>query len=221
MQIASIHDLKHLLPASNYLVSGQNYQSDDLRPVDVTSPDHMSLHGIYLTRPENVGYAIWSAAINKRILAQSDIEYHPPQAEDDLVGRADVYSTAVEETELLLKRAFLYFFDLTPDLSIVDIAQWSPVGKYKALRSLGFELREIERDGSLVKVFALNRALSLLIRVNEWQLVAINLPMVPVFVAELLPSFMAELSERVNILSCQPRGVIDLASAISPSTPAT
>ncbi|MHB8830744.1 MAG: hypothetical protein ACYC44_01350 [Patescibacteria group bacterium] len=220
MQIASIHDLKHLLPANDYLVSGQNYQSDDLRPVDVTSPDHMSLHGIYLTRPENIGHAVWSAAIDRRTLARPDLEYHSPQAKDDLVGCADVYSTVAEEAELLLERAFLYFLDPIPDLSIVDIAQWSPIGKYKALRSLGFELSEIEHNGRLVKVFALNRALSLLIRVNEWQLVAINLPMVPVIVAELLPSFMAELRERINILSSQPESFANQNPAMSPSTPA-
>ncbi len=221
MQIASIHDLKHLLPATDYLVSGQNYQSDDLRPIVDESPNHTSLYGVYLTKPEDVGYAIWSAAIDRRVLARPDLEYHPPQGEDDLVGRVEVHSTIVEETELLMKWAFLYFFDPIPDLSIVDIAQWSPVGKYKALRSLGFELSEIERDGRLVKVFALNRELSLLIRVNGWQLVVINLPMVPVLVAELLPSFMAELRERINILSYQPRSAFDPTPVMSPSTPAT
>ncbi|MFA6099715.1 MAG: hypothetical protein WC750_02410 [Patescibacteria group bacterium] len=218
MQIATIHDLKHLLPANRCFVSGQNFLSDDLRPIVTGSPDHECLYGIYLTKPADAGYAVWAAAINAR---SQDLEYHPPKAKDDLVGHMDLRTKATEE-DWLMERAYLYFFDpLPPDLSVVDISQWSPLGKLKALNSLRFKLCEVERAGSLVQVFALNHKRPLVIHVNEWQYVVVNRPMQPVAVAELMPPVIAELRKRMNILRPQPfEQLIPTASATSPLPPA-
>lgn len=205
MQIARIQDLDSLLPRNRCYVAGCNFHKEDLRASFVAArPTHENLYGIYLSKPEGAWSAIWRAVLVPEALGERRIEYFPPDAKQgDLVGRIGIRSP-IEEKISLASPAYLYFYDFDPKgvdgLTMVDLSQWCPNGKHKSLEGLGFVRRE--RDGRIVLTVDYDHPM--LVKVDEWQYVAVNLDLRPTVLAELTTSFVEELSRRVINLTQGP-----------------
>jgi hypothetical protein len=201
MRIARIHDLGNLLPQNRLHVCGGCTLSEDQRALFVPSrPTHGNLHGVYLSEPKEAWSAIWRAIVNFDVLGGRRVEYQPPKPEEsgDLIGRLVVDDDpACLPGRGLRDRGYLYFYEFNPerieDLTMVDVSQWKPAVRGRVLESLGFEFTRV--DG--LRVLALNHGRPMFVRVDEWQYVAVNIRLEPVVIAELTPSLVSDLRNRV------------------------
>ncbi|MDD2731126.1 MAG: hypothetical protein PHW33_03320 [Candidatus Portnoybacteria bacterium] len=199
MQITRIQDLESLLPRNRCYVAGSNSSEEDVRVKFTASrPTHENLYGIYLSSPDEAWSAIWRAVVIVEVLGEHRIEYFPPSPkEGDLVGGIGISGYLATGNISLASPAYLYFYDFDPKsvegLTTVDLSQWCPNGKHKSLEGLGFAKRTI--DGKTVFSVAYDRPM--LIRIDQWQCVAVNIALRPVVKAVLMPDFVSELSHKV------------------------
>ncbi|MFA5186175.1 MAG: hypothetical protein WC551_06825 [Patescibacteria group bacterium] len=210
-KVASLDGLNGLLRGNLLYANGKNFRVDHLHATAAESRfEYENLFGIYLTEPAHAWMAVWMAAANREVLKKRQLEYYRPAADSkDRIGRLGVHLPDTDHLpgNVLVERAYVYFFDLAAmdELYFTEVNWCEGKQRMTILQGYGFDPKSLELRGRNVTAWVPDHERPMAIKLDAWQVAVVNVPrLVPTVEAELQPSLMSELRERIFLLDHEP-----------------